>query len=137
MKYSLPLLACTALIALALHTTTEARQGADDALEGGHHSSAQHSSGQQTNPYNGKPEAIAAGKDLFGKNCAGCHGSSATGKRGPDLTDRSWKYGAGDRDLYESISSGRPGGMPSFAAKIHKDGIWKISAFIRSRATGK
>ncbi len=32
------------------------------------------------NPYEGQPDAIAAGKKLFSQHCAGCHGDDARGR---------------------------------------------------------
>jgi mono/diheme cytochrome c family protein len=40
----------------------------------------------QKNPYEGRPEAIAAGGKLFRQHCAECHGDDAHGRgRAPDL----------------------------------------------------
>ncbi len=131
------LLAVAALFTLALSSSCEARRGADDAREGGHRSTGLHADRQDGTTSADNPQAIAAGKELFAKNCAGCHGRDATGRGGPNLTRQTLKYGAGDRDLRESIAKGRPGGMPAFADRIDGDGIGKLSAYIRSRAGGK
>lgn len=131
------LLTCSTLLTLVLCSSCEARRGADDALEGGHRSPGQHASTTYRNPYHGNAQAITAGKELFASNCAGCHGRDATGKRGPDLTRQSLKYGSSDENLRVSIANGRPGGMPAFVDRLDQDSIAKISAFIRSIATGK
>jgi glucose/arabinose dehydrogenase len=48
----------------------------------------------------------------YRKYCASCHGEKMEA-----FTDRRWKYGKSDADLYRSIHKGYPdGGMPSFAA---------------------
>ena len=84
------------------------------------------------NPYEGDKKAIEEGKGLFKKYCAVCHGEDASGEIGPNLRDSKWKYGGTDADIYQSISKGRPGGMPNWDVKLGKERIWKIVSFIRS-----
>ena len=84
------------------------------------------------NPYEGDKKAIEEGRRIFMENCAVCHGKDAKGKIGPNLTDKEWKYGGSDKDLYESISKGRPGGMPAWESILGKERIWKVIAFLRS-----
>ena len=65
------------------------------------------------------PRALAAGHDIFLKNCAGCHGADAHGARGfPNLTDNDWLYGGKPEDIVASITNGRNGQMPGFGAAI-------------------
>lgn len=46
------------------------------------------------NPYEGNPQAIKQGNELYIKmNCAGCHAYNGKGNMGPDLTDTYWRYG--------------------------------------------
>ncbi len=84
------------------------------------------------NPFEGDTDAISKGKEIFQKNCAVCHGADATGGIGVNLTDKEWKYGSSDADLYTSISKGRPGGMLNFEATLGKENIWKVITYIRS-----
>jgi cytochrome c oxidase cbb3-type subunit 2 len=84
------------------------------------------------NPHEGDNKAIAEGRSIFMENCSVCHGEDARGKIGPSLVDNKWKYGDSDKDLYESISKGRSGGMPAWETMLGKERIWKVIAFLRS-----
>jgi cytochrome c oxidase cbb3-type subunit 3 len=75
--------------------------------------------------------AIAEGKSAFEANCAPCHKSDASGGIGPNLKG-SLYYGSTPDKLFESISGGRPNGMPSFGQSLGNDRIYKIIAFLES-----
>lgn len=90
---------------------------------------------QMTNPYQGKPEAAAAGKKLYGQNCAQCHGAALQGigpapaLDGPDV--KSAKAGA----LFWFISTGSVAtGMPSWSG-LPKNQRWQIVTFLQSKLT--
>jgi cytochrome c oxidase cbb3-type subunit 3 len=83
------------------------------------------------NPYEGKAEAIKEGNDIFNAKCSECH-MDGTGGAGPDLTDDIWIYGGSDAAVFETITGGRKGGMPSWKGVLSTDDIWKVIAFIRS-----
>jgi cytochrome c(L) len=83
------------------------------------------------NPFEGKPEAIKEGEKIFDAKCSECH-MDGTGGAGPNLTDDKWIYGGSDAEVFETISRGRKGGMPSWKSELGKDDIWKVIAFIRS-----
>lgn len=84
------------------------------------------------NPLAGDREAILLGKKAFMSNCSACHGKDAKGGIGLNLTDAEWKYGGTDRDIYTTISGGRPGGMPPFGALFQEKDIWRIIAYLRT-----
>jgi mono/diheme cytochrome c family protein len=103
------------------------------------------------NPYAGKADAIAAGKDLFvSKTCSGCHGAGGGGGMGPPVINDIWIYGSDDATLFELIKVGSVdyraqghertgheavvGDMPAMGSVVSDDEIWKIIAFIRSKA---
>lgn len=90
----------------------------------------------EKNPFAGKPEAIKAGEKIFDDKCSECH-MDGTGGAGPNLTDDEWIYGGSDAEVFETISRGRKGGMPSWKSELSKDDIWKVVAFIRSIAYKK
>ena len=73
---------------------------------------------------------VAAGKQLFGTLCVACHGDSAKGGVGPDLTVSKYKYGKARLDITKTISEGRPGGMPSFSGQINSEQIESIVEFL-------
>ncbi|MBI5484238.1 MAG: c-type cytochrome [Deltaproteobacteria bacterium] len=73
---------------------------------------------------------VVAGKQLFGSFCAPCHGESAKGGVGPDLTVSKYKYGKTRLDITKTISEGRPGGMPSFSSQINKEQVESLVEFV-------
>jgi cytochrome c oxidase cbb3-type subunit III len=86
------------------------------------------------NPFDGKPDAVTAGHDLFGKmNCAGCHAYDLTGGMGPDLTDASWLYGGKPGEIFHTIAEGTPRGMPAWKDKLTPDQIWQLVSYIQSK----
>ncbi|MDI6801834.1 MAG: c-type cytochrome [Thermodesulfovibrionales bacterium] len=89
---------------------------------------------QKKNPYEGNAKAIKEGSEIFKKNCEGCHGVGGKGDICPNLTDKEWRYGNSDADLFLTISKGRPGGMPNWENTLGADRIWKAISYIRSIA---
>jgi cytochrome c oxidase cbb3-type subunit 3 len=87
---------------------------------------------EKKNPFTGNPEAIKAGAELYRTHCERCHGPQGSGGVCPNLTDKDWKYGGSDKDIFRSIASGRPGGMPAWKDIISRDDIWKVIAYIRT-----
>jgi cbb3-type cytochrome c oxidase subunit III len=99
---------------------------------------------------------IAAGRALFARHCAACHGDDARGRRdlgGPDLADRDWLYGSGavselEQTIAYGIRSHDPRGwnlaeMPAFGrlqpgsaykiAPLSPDDIADVVAFLAQR----
>jgi cytochrome c oxidase cbb3-type subunit 3 len=81
------------------------------------------------NPLRGDAAAIAAGKQTFATICSACHKPDATGLIGPSLIDPYWKYGSSDADRFESVSKGRPGGMPPWGVQLSDDQVWQVLAY--------
>jgi cytochrome c oxidase cbb3-type subunit 3 len=75
---------------------------------------------------------VAAGKQLFGKLCASCHGEAAKGNVGPDLTKPKYKFGDKYADIAKSISEGRPGGMPAFSSQLDHEQTEGLVQFLIS-----
>ena len=73
---------------------------------------------------------VAAGKKLFGSLCSACHGESAKGGVGPDLTLSTYKYGKSRLDITKTITEGRPGGMPSFSSQASKEQVESLVEFV-------
>ena len=95
------------------------------------------------NPVMSTPESIAAGKALFTKTCAPCHGVSATGGSGndisppsPDLTDTEWDHGGSDGEIFFNIKEGIPPdlNMGPFGSRLKDDDIWNIVNYLHSIA---
>jgi cytochrome c oxidase cbb3-type subunit 3 len=84
--------------------------------------------------YDGNAKAIAAGKKLFSEmNCNGCHFNGGGGI-GPALMSGDWRYGGQIDQIYESISQGRPNGMPSWQAVLQPANMWDLAAYAKSLA---
>lgn len=73
---------------------------------------------------------VAVGKKLYGTLCVGCHGESAKGGVGPDLTVSKYKYGKSRLDIAKTITEGRPGGMPSFGSQLDKEQVESLVEFV-------
>lgn len=64
-------------------------------------------------------------------NCIGCHANGGGGM-GPPLLDHEWRYGSSMASIVETIASGRPNGMPSYAGKLTPQQIWQLAAYVRT-----
>lgn len=94
-------------------------------------------------------DAVTAGKTLFDRNCARCHGTEGKGD-GPiayvmdpaprDFSRGSYKFRATpsgqlptDQDLYRAIALGLPGsGMPPWKGKLSPTERWQIVHYLKS-----
>ncbi|MEA2623293.1 MAG: hypothetical protein QOH61_2203 [Chloroflexota bacterium] len=95
-----------------------------------------------TNPVPATVDSIDRGAALYGSSCAACHGADARGGgpmagttavQPPALTGPSSHLGHhSDGQLYQIISGGLPGGMPSWAGKLSEQDIWDLVNFLRS-----
>ena len=89
------------------------------------------------------PESIAAGQQLYLRNCASCHGRTGEGGPGndlipaaPDLTDAMWDHGSTDGEIFTSIKNGIPPdfNMTPFKDRLKDDDIWNVVIYLRSIA---
>lgn len=72
-----------------------------------------------------------AGRVLFQKKCASCHGENAKGGRAPDLTSGSWRHGGTEEDLIRNMTQGIPDTqMPPFP--MPREEAQSIIAFLRA-----
>jgi cytochrome c oxidase cbb3-type subunit 3 len=85
-----------------------------------------------SNPYHGDAAAIAEGKEVFQTICLACHLADGTGLVGPSLVDPYWKYGNADADLFQTVSGGRPLGMPPWGPQLGNEKIWKVLAYMET-----
>ena len=83
-------------------------------------------------PYDENAFAISEGQRLYEWfNCSGCHAHGG-GAIGPALMDAQWIYGGEPDQIYSTIVQGRPNGMPSFGARIPRQQVWQLVAYVRS-----
>lgn len=94
------------------------------------------------NPVPADETSIAAGKALFIKRCAQCHGDSGKGDgdmadmsdpKPADLTDAEWKHGSSDGEIFTVIHTGVKGtDMKPFSKKLTDRQIWDVVNYVRS-----
>ena len=83
--------------------------------------------------------SVAAGKELWNKNCASCHGKTGLGDGPKARTLETYAVnftkpafqGQTDGELFYKTKIGR-GEMPKYEGKIGDDDIWHLVNFMRS-----
>ena len=85
-----------------------------------------------TNPLEGDPDTAAAGKKLYARHCAGCHGASGeNGRKGPSLRAPEVQT-ASSGALFWVITNGSVrAGMPVWS-KLPEPQRWQITTYVRS-----
>ncbi|HVT18244.1 MAG TPA: cytochrome c [Thermoanaerobaculia bacterium] len=89
---------------------------------------------ERSNPYEGMPEAVTAGRKLFLRHCAECHGDDGKGSpRGPSFDlDRLRQAPPGD--LFWFVSNGDlKAGMPSWS-RLPDAQRWQLVAYLKTLA---
>lgn len=94
------------------------------------------------NPYAGSKTEAAAGKVLYIKYCAACHGEKGKGngiaaaslpKAPADHTSAAFQKST-DGAIYGITSEGKPKYMPSFKSSLKEADIWKLVTYMRTLA---
>jgi cytochrome c oxidase cbb3-type subunit III len=75
---------------------------------------------------------LAAGAKTFASTCAMCHGAEGEGGIGPDLTRAEFSYGKTEADIRQTITKGRPNGMPAFGSQLSGNELDNVIAFVLS-----
>jgi putative copper resistance protein D len=89
-------------------------------------------------PYNA--ESSEAGRRLYQRHCASCHGPNGKGDGAmalsggtpSDLTDSTWDYGSTDGEIFAAIRDGVSSDMLAYKEKLSEKQIWQLVNFIRS-----
>ncbi len=92
------------------------------------------------NPVPSDDEAIEAGKRIYQRRCASCHGPTGKGDGGmalsggtpSDLTDEIWDYGSTDGEIFVNIRDGFSADMLAYKDKLKEKEIWQVVTFMRS-----
>ena len=101
------------------------------------------------NPVEPTPKSIAAGKNVYDKYCADCHGTTgngvseksstlaAAGEAKPsDLTDNKWDHGSTDGEIFVNIRDGVgvKGAMKGLDGKpgISDTDMWNLVNYLRT-----
>jgi putative heme-binding domain-containing protein len=86
------------------------------------------------NPFQGQPEAIQQGRELYNERCTVCHGfDGSAGEMGPALGLEGRRFALqSPSDIFGAIKNGIPAtGMPA-TPNLSDDDIWKITAYIQA-----
>ncbi len=76
---------------------------------------------------------LAAGKEIFAKNCAACHGVNGEGLVGPNFTDEYWIHGGSIKNIFHTIAEGVPAkGMISWKSQLSPTQIQEVGSYILS-----
>ena len=126
--------ACCGALTLALAAAPQ-----DQHEAGAHHHPE---AAKVKNPVPADATSVAAGKDIYAKNCASCHGDTGKGDgaMGDELTpkpsnlvDEEWKHGSTDGEIFTLIRDGSKGtGMKAYRRKLSAHQIWDTVNYIRS-----
>ena len=92
------------------------------------------------NPLANDREAVEAGKKLFARHCASCHGPQGKGDGSmalaggtpSNLTDDKWDHGSTDGEIFVAIRDGTSPDMEAYKEKLSEKEIWQVVTFVRS-----
>jgi mono/diheme cytochrome c family protein len=86
----------------------------------------------RVNPYAGNPEAIAAGKKIYERRCANCHGPEGRGNaKTPDLHDPAIQQAPAGA-LFWLLKNGDIGdGMPAWSS-LPDQQLWQLVTFLHT-----
>jgi len=94
------------------------------------------------NPVAPSAESIAAGKQMYDRQCAGCHGDTGTGDgamgeelnpRPANLVDADWTHGSSDGEIFVVIRDGvKNTGMKPYGRRMTTHQMWDVVNFLRS-----
>src|SRR5215467_15105820 len=82
----IPLVASALLVGFSVHAEQKVEKDIGKHFDYAEIEKAPEKARAKRNPYEGKDEALAAGRNLFEQHCAECHGDDALGgKKAPSL----------------------------------------------------
>ncbi len=92
------------------------------------------------NPEPANDESVEAGKKLYQRHCASCHGPQGKGDGSlalaggtpSDLTDDTWDYGSTDGEIFAAIRDGVSTDMLAYKDKMTDKQIWQTVHYLRS-----
>lgn len=135
----------TAALAAALSAALGAAAPQQHEHPGEHPAGGAHrhpAAAKMKNPVAADAASVDAGRQVYEKNCASCHGARGTGDgrmgeeltpRPSNLTDGEWKHGATDGEIFTVIRDGAKNtGMRPYARKLTARQIWDVVNYLRS-----
>jgi mono/diheme cytochrome c family protein len=92
------------------------------------------------NPEPSNAESIEAGKKLYQRFCASCHGPQGKGDGSlalaggtpSDLTDDTWDFGSTDGEIFVAIRDGVSADMLAYKERLTEKQIWQVVNYLRS-----
>lgn len=94
--------------------------------------SAPESARVRENPYAGSHESIQAGRKLFRRHCAECHGEDARGReKAPDLHSHEVQNAAPGSLVWFLRNGNLREGMPSWS-RLPEERLWQIVSYLQS-----
>jgi cytochrome c oxidase cbb3-type subunit 3 len=80
---------------------------------------------------------IAAGNEIYTKNCVACHKADGGGLVGPNLTDDFWIHGGTNEEIYKVIKLGVPAkGMIAWKDQLSEKQILQVESYILTKIYG-
>lgn len=74
---------------------------------------------------------VEKGHQLYIEKCASCHGDSAEGKIGPNLTDAYWIHGSGLIHIYNTVDQGVPDkGMVAWGRVLSREELLAVVSYV-------
>ena len=121
------------LCALACCGLSAAIGGAQKSARlGGELGAAPAAAASRPNPYAGQPDAVLAGRKLFKRHCAECHGSEGRGRgKAPNLRSRTIQEAPDGTLLWFLRNGNLKEGMPSWS-RLPAERIWQIVSYVKT-----
>lgn len=85
-------------------------------------------------------QAAARGAQIYGEQCAACHGATGAGDRAvgaPSLTDDVWLYGGSREEIRRQIELGRNGVMPTWERRFDAGTIRALAYYVHQMGGGE
>jgi len=90
------------------------------------------SAAQLTNPYANQPKAVMAGKNLYQRYCAQCHGRDGSGRdRAPDLHSSTIEQVAPGTLFWYLKNGNLKAGMPAWSS-LPDQQLWQLVTFLQA-----
>ena len=96
---------------------------------------------QSKNPVAANATSVAAGKQVYDRQCASCHGDhgKGDGQMGEELNPRptdlsvAWKHSGTDAEIFAAIRDGvKYTGMRAYGRKLTTHQMWDVVNYVRS-----
>ena len=98
----------------------------------------------QDNPVPTSEESIAAGRTVYVRFCASCHGTRGLGDgaaaisdtQPANLVDDEWDHGSTDAEIFKTIAGGVPPeyAMEEWLGRVSEEDIWNVINYLRGLA---